>query len=161
MSFLIFQKLAEERIQEAIRNGEFDDLPGKGQPLQMEDLSFVPEEVRLAYKVLKNAGFVPPELELRREIRSLEDLLESLGEEEMEEQYRIMRRLDFLLLKLREVHRRSILLEEDSRYYRLVAQKVARLREKERRSRSGRIDWYGLSHRLGLKYLAGTFRRRA
>ncbi|WP_210534601.1 DUF1992 domain-containing protein [Thermosulfurimonas marina] len=160
MSLLIFQRLAEERIQEAIRNGEFDDLPGKGKPLQMEDLSFVPEEVRLAYKVLKNAGFVPPEVELRREIRTLEDLLESLGEEEVEEQYRIMRRLDFLLLKLRETHRRSALLEEDARYYRLVARKVARLREKERRPVGGKIDWSGLSHRLGLKYLAGSFRRR-
>jgi len=157
MSLLVFQRLAEERIQEAIRNGEFDDLPGKGRPIQMEDLSLVPEEVRLAYKILKNAGFVPPELELKREIRTLEDLLESLGEEEVEEQYRVMRRLEFLLLELKELRGTSVLLEEDPRYYRLVAERVARLRKSERRKKA--IDWSGLSHRLGLSRLVRTSRK--
>ncbi len=161
MSLLVFQKLAEERIQEAIRNGEFDDLPGKGQPLKLEDLSFVPEEVRLAYKILKNAGFVPPEVELQREIRNLEDLLESLGEEDIEEQYRIMRRLDFLILKLREIRRRPVILEEDSHYYRRVAEKVARLRAgKSRKKENREISWAGLAHRIGLARLVRTSARR-
>ncbi len=161
MSLLVFQRLAEERIQEAIRNGEFDDLPGKGQPLKLEDLSFVPEEVRLAYKVLKNAGFVPPEVELQREIRTLEDLLENLGEDEVEEQYRVLRRLDFLLLKLREIRRRPVVLEEDSPYYRRLAEKVARLRaRKGGREERREINWSGLAHRISLtRFVQVTTRR--
>jgi hypothetical protein len=55
--------VVESRILEAHENGEFDNLPGKGQPLQLDDDRLVPEELRAAYQVLKNAGFVPPELD--------------------------------------------------------------------------------------------------
>ena len=74
MSPLTF--IAERRIQEAIERGDFDNLPLKGQPLPREDLSAVPAELRMCYKVLKNAGYLPEELELRQEILSLETLLE-------------------------------------------------------------------------------------
>ena len=54
--------IAERRIQEAIERGEFDDLPGKGKPLHLgEDDRSVPEELRMAYRMLKNAGLLPPE----------------------------------------------------------------------------------------------------
>lgn len=55
--------IAERRIAEAIANGDFDDLPGSGKPLELDDDSLLPEELRLAYRILKNAGFVPPEIE--------------------------------------------------------------------------------------------------
>ena len=55
--------IAEQRIAEAIANGDFDDLPGCGKPLELDDDSLLPEELRLAYRILKNAGFVPPEIE--------------------------------------------------------------------------------------------------
>lgn len=55
--------IAERKIAEAIANGDFDDLPGSGKPLELDDDSLVPEELRLAYRILKNAGFVPPEIE--------------------------------------------------------------------------------------------------
>ena len=55
--------IAEQRIAEAIANGDFDDLPGSGKPLELDDDSLVPEELRLAYRILKNAGFVPQEIE--------------------------------------------------------------------------------------------------
>lgn len=65
--------IAEERIREAMERGEFDNLPGKGRPLDLDDLANVPEELRSAYRLLKNAGFVPPEVELRKEIARLEE----------------------------------------------------------------------------------------
>jgi hypothetical protein len=71
----IFAKLAEKRIREAIERGEMDDLPGRGEPLNLEDDSPLPPELRLAYKVLKNSGYTPPELDMRREICQVEDLL--------------------------------------------------------------------------------------
>ncbi|MFP7494334.1 DUF1992 domain-containing protein [Terribacillus saccharophilus] len=67
--------LAEERIKKAEANGEFRNLPGAGKPLELEDLSGVPEDMRMSYKVLKNAGYIPPEMQLQKEIVSLRDLL--------------------------------------------------------------------------------------
>ena len=54
-------RAAEARINEAVARGEFQELPGAGKPLPGEDLSAVPEELRAAYRVLKNAGYLPPE----------------------------------------------------------------------------------------------------
>jgi hypothetical protein len=49
--------LAERRIGEAIERGEFDDLPGAGQPLDLDDLDpLLPEELRMAWRILRNAG---------------------------------------------------------------------------------------------------------
>lgn len=71
----IFQLLSEDRIKKAYEDGEFSQLPGFGKPLKMEDLSSIPEELRMAYKLLKNAGFTEEESYLRREIITVEDLI--------------------------------------------------------------------------------------
>jgi hypothetical protein len=68
----IFARIAEARIQEAMDRGDFDALPGSGKPLQLEDMSHVPSHLRLGYKVLRNAGVAPPEVELRREVYRLD-----------------------------------------------------------------------------------------
>src|SRR4051812_37578082 len=60
---LVLELLAERKIEDAIARGEFDDLPGAGRPLELDDDPLVPEELRVAYRILKNAGYVPPELE--------------------------------------------------------------------------------------------------
>ena len=70
-----FEKIIELKINEAMENGEFDNLPLKGQPLELEELSNVPEELRMGFKVLKNAGILPEELQLKKEIFTLEELL--------------------------------------------------------------------------------------
>ncbi|SET16927.1 protein of unknown function [Paenibacillus sp. NFR01] len=67
--------LAEQRIQEAMRSGAFDHLPGHGKPLNLEDLSGVPEELRMSFKIMKNAGVLPEELILRKECVTLEEML--------------------------------------------------------------------------------------
>ena len=69
--------LAEKTIQEAIARGELDDLPGAGKPLELDDDALVPEELRLAYRILKNAGFVPAEVQALSEIAQLEALVTS------------------------------------------------------------------------------------
>jgi hypothetical protein len=73
--------LAETRIEEAIRGGTFDDLPGAGRPLVLDDDRFVPEELRAAYRILKNAGFAPPEVETRRDAADLVALLAALDDD--------------------------------------------------------------------------------
>ncbi len=93
-----FERIAENRIQEAIEAGVFDDLRGKGQPLRLEDESQIPPELRMAYKILKNADCLPPELEVRKEIVTLQDLVADLEDEA--EKLKQMRRLNFLIMKL-------------------------------------------------------------
>jgi IS5 family transposase len=63
----LLDELAEQMIAEARDRGDLNDLPGAGHPLPDEDLSLVPVEQRMAYRVLKNAGYIPPALELHRE----------------------------------------------------------------------------------------------
>jgi hypothetical protein len=71
----MFDAIAEKKIAEAIARGELDDLPGAGKPLELDDDAHVPEDLRVAYRILKNAGFVPPELESLRELGQLERLV--------------------------------------------------------------------------------------
>jgi hypothetical protein len=68
-------RLVEERIQEAQKEGAFDNLPGKGKPLALEDESSVPEDLRLTFKILKNSNCLPIEMEMRKEIYNLRQLL--------------------------------------------------------------------------------------
>ncbi len=110
VSLTIFAKLAEERIREAVERGDLDNLPGQGQPLSLEDDSHLDPELRLAYKVLKNAGYTPPELDLRKEICQVEDLLEQATDEQ--ERYKALKRLNVLTMKLGAVRPGSALLDE-------------------------------------------------
>jgi hypothetical protein len=93
-----FTKLAENRIKEAMEAGEFDNLQGRGQPLNLEDDRHIPPELRMAYKILKNADCLPPELTLRQEVVQLQDLVAALPDEA--EKLKQMRRLNFLIMKL-------------------------------------------------------------
>ncbi len=65
--------LAEDRIQEAIRAGEFENLPGRGAPLDLADYFATPAELRMGYSLLKSGGFAPVEVELLRVLRTMED----------------------------------------------------------------------------------------
>jgi hypothetical protein len=68
----IFARIAEAKIQDAMERGDFDALPGRGRPLKFEDMSGVPPDMRMGYKILRNAGVAPPEVELRREVYRLD-----------------------------------------------------------------------------------------
>ena len=72
---LVVELLAERKIEEAIARGEFDDLPGAGRPLELDDDPLVPEDLRVAYRILKNAGYVPPEVQALNQIGELERYL--------------------------------------------------------------------------------------
>ncbi|MBM7865248.1 DUF1992 domain-containing protein [Heliobacterium gestii] len=74
--------MAEEKIREAIQRGELDDLPGKGKPLVMEDLSGIPEDLRAGYMILKNAGILPEELQAQKDMVTLKSLIECCHDEE-------------------------------------------------------------------------------
>ncbi len=77
-----FAHIAEQRIRQAMEAGEFEQLEGAGRPLDLSDDRRVPRELRTIYRILAHAGCLPPEVELRREIRSLQDLLPTIKDEE-------------------------------------------------------------------------------
>lgn len=99
----ILDKLAERHIQAAMERGEFDNLPGAGCPLDLDDDSMVPPELRAGYRLLRNSGYLPPELQLRGEIRSVEDLMRAARTEP--ERNAARRRL--LALRTRLAHARG------------------------------------------------------
>lgn len=68
-------KIAERKIQEAIENGELDHLPGRGKPLKLDADEHVPEEMRAVYKIMKNAGVLPEEIDLQKTITMLQEQL--------------------------------------------------------------------------------------
>ena len=95
MDFL--HRIVEERIQRAQEDGAFDNLPNKGKPLNLDDDSSIPEDLRLAFKVLKNAGCLPMEMELRKEIFSLQQLMNAAIDTETRQNLR--RELNLLILR--------------------------------------------------------------
>jgi len=93
-----FEAIVEERIKKAQKDGEFKNLKGLNEPLKFED-QHIPEELRLSHKILKNAGFLPPEVELKKKITQTEDLLEKTGLDSPE-RFKIQKKLNWLLAKL-------------------------------------------------------------
>ena len=93
-----FEAIVEERIKKAQKDGAFKDLPGRGRPLNFEDIDG-PPEFRMAHKILKNAGFLPPEVELRKKISHTRDLMTSLADDSPEKA-KLRKKLNYLLAKL-------------------------------------------------------------
>jgi hypothetical protein len=119
-----FDKIVEERIKKALNQGDFDDLPNQGQPLDFSDENRIPEELRLAYKILKNAGFTPPELEMRKQIIQTEELLE--GVTDLKERYRLLRKLNFLIMRLNSMRQGKPELEMPQQYQDKLAGRLAK-----------------------------------
>ena len=109
--FSVIQFIAEQRIAEAQAQGVFDNLPGTGRPLELEDMSHVPEELRMAYKILSNAGCLPPELEQC---------------EDEQERVRQMQRLRFMITRAQIRFQRPIHLEQDDPYYDRLLERLSR-----------------------------------
>ncbi len=120
MAFSHFSRMAEDRIREAQQNGAFENLSGKGKPLAFKDLSLIPADLRLAYHVLKNAHVMPPEVELRSEIRSLKDLLVYIENES--ERKAIAKQIGWKILRLDLLKRRSFSLHATRTYARKLVQ---------------------------------------
>lgn len=77
----MFAKGVEAAIRDAIERGEFDQLPGAGKRVDLSAYFETPEDLRLAYSMLKNAGFLPQEAELTRQISALEERAELAANE--------------------------------------------------------------------------------
>ena len=103
-------KIVEELIKKAQERGEFDDLPGKGKPIDLSEYFEMPEDVRVAQSLLKNAGFRSREVDLINEIARLRQLLAAVTDpkkkQEIEKQVR-EKQVEFSLLMERQKQRRK------------------------------------------------------
>ncbi len=114
----------EECVTRAQAEGQFDDLPGAGKPLDLADDALVPEELRAAWRILKNAGFVPPEVQALNEIRSLEQLLHASVDDV--ERRRAIARLNVMFARVGEARsaRGQGSLHIDEHYYQQVIERL-------------------------------------
>jgi len=99
-TMLYLDLLAEQRIAEAERDGLLRNLPGSGAPLDLDDDRLIPEDLRMAYRILKNAGYVPPEVTALRELAELEEFVRRA---EGGARTAALRRLDLLRMRLEAV----------------------------------------------------------
>ncbi|AKF36444.1 TPA: DUF1992 domain-containing protein [Yersinia enterocolitica] len=97
----LIDEWAERHIINAQEKGEFEDLSGHGQPLILDDDTFVPAELRAGYRLLKNAGYLPPELQDRQEALTITDLLSHLDKQH-DDYANLHNRLALLELRLKQ-----------------------------------------------------------
>lgn len=93
-----FDKLIENKIREAMDKGEFSNLPGRGQPIDLDEYFATPEDQRLAHSILKNAGIVPAEIEVLNEIGALRQRLAGCADDD--ERERLRKQIEAETLKL-------------------------------------------------------------
>lgn len=93
--------ISEEKIKKAYENGEFAHLPGFGKPLPKDSIAAVPQELRMAYRVLKNAGYSLEENQLKQELMTISDLLKNCTDEE--EQKNLLTKNNKKLLKFNKM----------------------------------------------------------
>lgn len=85
------ENLADIKIKQAMADGEFDNLPGKGRPIDLTNYYDLPEHLRTAYQMLKNSGFVPEEVRLKKEMEILKEKIQNC--ESNHERQRLMKQL--------------------------------------------------------------------
>lgn len=119
----LIDRWAEQRIVEAQNKGELDNLPGTGQKLVLDDDTHVPPELRAGYRLLKNSGFLPPELLQRKEAVELHELLNGLNPEQPE-YAALKKRLQVLEMKLRQAGMNTTFLHTS--YGRTIEKKLAK-----------------------------------
>ncbi|HLO32935.1 MAG TPA: DUF1992 domain-containing protein [Anaerolineales bacterium] len=107
---MLFDQIVDAMIKEAMERGEFDNLPGKGKPVDLTEYFETPEEVRLTYSVLKNAGMKSHEVELLKQIAELKQALaaalDQQKKQEIESQIR-QKQIEFNLILERQKQERK------------------------------------------------------
>ncbi len=116
-------RIAEQKILQALKKGDLNSPKWKNKPLPLDDDRFVPDDLKMAYKILHNSGYLPPEIEEKKEVQRLEDLI--LATEDEHERVKQMKKLDVLLMKIdaKRPHKTNLASQDD--YYRKVVERVS------------------------------------
>ena len=115
--------IAERKISEAIQKGQLEIEEWRNKPLPMTSESLVPEELRMAHKILKNAGYLPPEIETKKEIQQIEDLLANCEDEYVK--VKQLKKLNYLVMKLNIMKGDVVNIESQEEYFRRVVERIS------------------------------------
>ncbi len=121
---IAIQRIAERKIEEAMEEGRFAGLGHwKNRPLPEDDMQHVPPSLRMAYRVLKNGGYVPEEVSLKKEIATVEEMLARCTDER--QRYNQLKKLNFLKFKLEARMGRSLHIDSNPTYHRKVVERLS------------------------------------
>jgi hypothetical protein len=115
-------RIAERKILEALKEGDLNSEKWKNKPLPLDDDSFVPDDLKMAYKILKNSGYLPPEIEDKKEIKKLEDLIASTEDEHL--RLKQMKKLNVLMMKVEARRTTPSNMAAQDDYYRKVVERI-------------------------------------
>lgn len=115
--------IAEQKIVQAMQERDLNSPKWKNKPLPLEDDRFVPDDLKMAYKILKNSGYLPPEIEDRREVKRIEDLIAATEDEH--ERLKQMKKLNVLMMKIDAKRSFSSNISEQQDYYQKVVERIS------------------------------------
>ena len=119
----VLHQIAEQRIAEAMQERDLNSPKWQNRPLPLNDDHFVPDDLKMAYKILKNSGYLPPEIEDRKEVQRLEELIAAT--EDAHERLRQMKKLNLLLIKIDASRTTPTSITTDHAYYRQVVERIS------------------------------------
>ncbi|KJS01713.1 MAG: hypothetical protein VR65_08180 [Desulfobulbaceae bacterium BRH_c16a] len=114
--------IAEQKIAQAMQERDFNSPKWKNKPLPLDEDRFVPDDLKMAYKILKMSGYLPPEIEERKEVKKLEDLIASTEDEH--ERLKQMKKLNVLLMKMDAKRESPVNISSQQDYYRKVVERI-------------------------------------
>ncbi|MBW2472020.1 MAG: DUF1992 domain-containing protein [Deltaproteobacteria bacterium] len=115
--------IADRKICEALEKGHLNIESWHNKPLPISDDNMIPGELRMAYKILKNAGYLPPEIETKKEIQQIEDLLATCEDERI--RVKQIKKLNYLVLKLNTMKVDTANIEGQEEYYRKIIERLS------------------------------------
>ncbi len=116
-------RIAERRISQAIEDGSLTFEKWKNKPLPEDDDPQVPDDLKMAYKILKNAGYLPPEIETKKEIQQIEELIASTEDEHV--RLKQMKKLNLLLIKVDAMRKGATNIASQEDYYRKIVERIS------------------------------------
>ncbi len=120
----ILSRIAEKKIKKAMEEGELSPIEHwKNKPLEFERDTFVADDLKIAYKMLKNSGYLPPELETRKKIANLQELIASTEDEHT--RLKQMQKLNVLLRRLEDQRNCTSTIQAQDDYYQKIVEKVS------------------------------------
>ena len=114
--------IAEQKIAQAMQERDLNSPNWKNKPLPLDDDRFVPDDLKMAYKILKNSGYLPPEIEDRKEVKKLEDLIACTEDEH--ERLKQMKKLNVLLMKIDTQRSSPVNIAGQDEYYQKVVERI-------------------------------------
>lgn len=116
-------RIAERKIIEAMKTRDFTSEKWKNKPLPLEDDRHIPDDLKMAYKILKNSGYLPPEIEDKKEVQRLEELIAATEDEH--ERLRQMKKLNVLMMKIDAKRSKPSNIAQQEEYYRKVVERIS------------------------------------